>query len=87
MFVTIFTNFSQFYRSDKVVYAKQNGGKFNFILEEKSHKAVPIDQVSATIVLMHLSRRLLRSKQQGPSSYQKWMPNTWSIPTFHQTFC
>ncbi|KAK2183903.1 hypothetical protein NP493_292g00003 [Ridgeia piscesae] len=30
--------------SDKVVYAKQNGGKFNFIIEEKSRKAVPVDQ-------------------------------------------
>ena len=50
-------NFEQCYRSDKVVYAKQNGGKFNFILEEKSHKAVPIDQVSATIMLIHLSHR------------------------------
>ena len=62
MFVTIFTNFAQFYRSDKVVYAKQNGGKFNFIIEEKSRKAVPVDQVSAIIMLTHLSHRLLRSK-------------------------
>ena len=57
MFVTIFTNLAKFYRSDKVVYAKQNGGKFNFILEEKSHEAVPIDQVSAIIMLIHLSHR------------------------------
>ena len=41
----------QFNRSDKVAYAKQNGGKYDFIIEKSSHKAVPIDQVGSIFIV------------------------------------
>ncbi len=32
-------------RSDKTVYAKQNGGDYEFVIESFHHKAMPTEQV------------------------------------------